>query len=207
MITGIFLGSFDPPHIGHLSVVSECLNNGVDQVLIVPAYKNLWKPSQTKYSVRFVMVQEAFRSYRSRVIISSAEKELGSYKDLRELYYDPKDVDKEGVPTYALLRYLKDLNIYPDLRLITTPETFTEISKWINGPEIYRGNKFIIVYSPHFGNKDFNMTEEMLAIHPQKSLDISSTIIREGIKNNRIMYEYLPGKVGNLINRLKLYKT
>ena len=34
---GLFFGSFDPPHIGHVNVVAGVINSGlVDQVLVIP---------------------------------------------------------------------------------------------------------------------------------------------------------------------------
>lgn len=43
---GIFLGSFDPFHIGHKGAVVEALKRGMDQVWVVPAVWNPWKSSQ-----------------------------------------------------------------------------------------------------------------------------------------------------------------
>lgn len=44
MRVGLFFGSFDPPHIGHVNVVMGAINsNQVDRVLVIPAYQNLWK--------------------------------------------------------------------------------------------------------------------------------------------------------------------
>lgn len=37
-MVGIFFGSFDPPHIGHVNVVTAALNSGkVDKVIVVKA--------------------------------------------------------------------------------------------------------------------------------------------------------------------------
>jgi nicotinate-nucleotide adenylyltransferase len=204
---GIFLGSFDPPHIGHLSVVSECLNSGVSKVLVVPAYLNLWKPDQTPYLKRLKMVMSAFKEYGERVKVMFSEKTLFHDPRLREIYYDPEDLNLDtGVPSYALLRYLQDEIPEEDIRLITTSETFKEIGKWKKGNEIYRENKFIIVFPEHFGDQEFNLPENMITVYPRNDFRISSTLIREGIKEGRIMNEYLPGKVSSLINSMGLYK-
>lgn len=38
MRVGLFLGSFDPIHIGHISIITTVLNaNLVDKVIIIPA--------------------------------------------------------------------------------------------------------------------------------------------------------------------------
>ena len=37
-MVGIFFGSFDPPHIGHVNVVTAAINSAkVDKVIVVPA--------------------------------------------------------------------------------------------------------------------------------------------------------------------------
>lgn len=44
MRVGLFLGSFDPIHIGHISIVTTVLNaNLVDKVIIIPAWHNPFK--------------------------------------------------------------------------------------------------------------------------------------------------------------------
>lgn len=40
MRVGLFFGSFDPPHIGHVNVVMGAINSSqVGRVLVIPAYK------------------------------------------------------------------------------------------------------------------------------------------------------------------------
>ena len=42
MKIGIFIGSFNPPHLGHLDIIKHLLNKKyVDKILIVPT-KNYW---------------------------------------------------------------------------------------------------------------------------------------------------------------------
>lgn len=44
MRVGLFLGSFDPIHIGHIAIVTTVLNaNLVDKVIIIPAWHNPFK--------------------------------------------------------------------------------------------------------------------------------------------------------------------
>lgn len=39
MRVGLFFGSFDPPHIGHVNVVMGAINSSqVGRVLVIPAY-------------------------------------------------------------------------------------------------------------------------------------------------------------------------
>lgn len=58
---GIFFGSFDPPHIGHVNIVTAALNSSiVDKVIVVPAYKSVWKNTETKWEYRLTMAKETF---------------------------------------------------------------------------------------------------------------------------------------------------
>jgi nicotinate-nucleotide adenylyltransferase len=60
MRRGILLGSFDPIHIGHISMATAALNeNLVDEVIFVPAYQNPWKTRSTDFDIRVMMTQLA----------------------------------------------------------------------------------------------------------------------------------------------------
>ena len=51
MKIGLFGGTFDPIHMGHLHMAASALNAGlVDDVVFVPSVQNPWKE---KYSVDF----------------------------------------------------------------------------------------------------------------------------------------------------------
>lgn len=205
---GIFFGSFDPPHIGHLSIVSECLNSGkISKVIVVPAYKNPWKKESSKYIFRYNLVGEAFKSYGDKVIVSQAELKLFSDSDRREKYYNPEDKeDKSGVPTYAVIRYLKEEYKEDEICIITTSETLCEISEWKSGGNILRENKFLIISPDHLGKRNFTLDKNMIEIKPESDIEISSTIIRNSIKEGKLMNEYLPGNTSKLISQLGLYK-
>ena len=40
MRVGVFGGTFDPPHLGHLALAKACVENGLDLVLWVPNHQN-----------------------------------------------------------------------------------------------------------------------------------------------------------------------
>ena len=54
MITGIFGGTFDPPHVGHVAALKEFINScGAERVLVIPTgvppHKNA---GRTEYKAR-----------------------------------------------------------------------------------------------------------------------------------------------------------
>lgn len=76
MRVGLFFGSFDPPHIGHVNVVMGAINSSqVGRVLVIPAYQNLWKESSSKFSYRYAMSCMQFDTLPF-VHVSDVEKRL-----------------------------------------------------------------------------------------------------------------------------------
>ena len=61
MRVGLFFGSFDPPHIGHVNVVMGAINSSqVGRVLVIPAYQNLWKETCIRNRVKLGIYIQPF---------------------------------------------------------------------------------------------------------------------------------------------------
>jgi len=57
----IFGGSFDPPHVGHQSVVLQLLNmSDVDGVIVIPCYEHKFRKQLTEFAERIRMCNMAF---------------------------------------------------------------------------------------------------------------------------------------------------
>lgn len=113
----------DPPHIGHANVVTGVINSGlVDQVLVIPAYQNVWKGRSTRFPYRHAMCCMAFDSLPN-VFVSDIEKSM----------YVPSY--HEGIPTYNVLMELSSRITDKELVIITTPETYREIPNWYDDNE------------------------------------------------------------------------
>lgn len=121
MRVGLFFGSFDPPHIGHVNVVMGAINSSqVGRVLVIPAYQNLWKESSSKFSYRYAMSCMQFDTLPF-VHVSDVEKDLAGPAYPR------------GIPTYVVLEELKSRMPEDELVIITTPETYKDIPEWHKG--------------------------------------------------------------------------
>ena len=135
MRVGLFFGSFDPPHIGHVNVVMGAINsNQVDRVLVIPAYQNLWKENSSKFSYRYAMSCMQFDTLPF-VHVSDVEKDLAGPAYPR------------GIPTYVVLEELKSRMPEDELVIITTPETYKDIPEWHKGSVILCDYKFLMVVS------------------------------------------------------------
>ena len=209
-MVGIFLGSFDPPHIGHLSIVSDALDyEAVNKVIVVPAFSNPWKENQTPWEIRYKMCLEAFSGYKEKVEISDAEQIIVSNKEIQNRFYAEDDVNTikdKTVPSYVLLRYFRDI-IKDKIFLITSEETFPEIKKWNHGLDVLKENSILLIQYDKSSTILPTPWSNTHSIFPKREkIKISSTEIRMRIKVGRIVHEYLPRRTEDLINELKLYK-
>lgn len=112
-MVGVFFGSFDPPHIGHVNIVTAALNSDiVDKVIVVPAYKSVWKNTETKWEYRLTMAKETFDNIPG-VVVDGIEYRIAN---------------GEPLPTYKTIEAIKE--IYGEFIIVTSAETYKEIPRW-----------------------------------------------------------------------------
>ena len=74
---GVFGGSFDPPHVGHVLAVSYALTVApIDAVIVVPTFRHPFGKAMAPYADRVAMAELALASLRG-VSVSRVEEELG----------------------------------------------------------------------------------------------------------------------------------
>ena len=76
MKIGIFGGTFDPPHIGHINICKEFLSRlSLDKLYVIPAFLPPHKEikSNTPVNKRFEMCEIAFSPISSKIEISDVE--------------------------------------------------------------------------------------------------------------------------------------
>lgn len=187
---GFFFGSFDPPHIGHINVVTTALNSGiVDKIEVIPAFKSVWKNTETKWEHRLMMCKSSFNCIPG-VSVNPVEYMLAS---------------GESLPTYKVIDYLK--SIEKDFIIIMTPETFEELPRWMEGDRILKENKFLIVNSRHFNDyRDDPLDSKGNTVIFSPDIQICSTRIREKVKSGKLIEPFVTEEVSTLIRALKLYR-
>lgn len=126
MRVGLLLGSFDPPHIGHVYIASEALNQGMDEVWVIPCWSNPQKSNQTSIEHRLVMCYHTFIDM-SNVYVMDMDKEIKSQTTYEFLQKLPKDSNIE----YWILAG-SDINI----------------QTWYKGDEILNSFKVLTINRP-----------------------------------------------------------
>ncbi len=72
---GIFRGSFDPPHMGHVfAVVQSLLTMNLDEVWILPVFHHPFGKNLTDYNNRFKMSVAAFSDLGSSISVKAYDE-------------------------------------------------------------------------------------------------------------------------------------
>ena len=183
MRIGLFLGSFNPPHIGHVNIVREVLNcKLVDYVWVIPAYQNPNKNVDTSenFSHRYNMCRSMFELPYTNV-------------NLVESVVKPKY-------TYDLLTHLRKNYPTVDFRWIITDETLMEIinGTWYNSDKLLNENKFVVVEGTGKFNNEFPKEYNEIitkqgntSIVLETPISLSSTKIRKMIKDDIIPIPFI----------------
>ncbi len=180
MKLGIFVGSFNPVHEGHIKIADYLLENKyVDKILML-ATPNYWdKQNLVELEHRVNML----KFYENKNIIVD-------------------DIHNKAPYTYQVLRNLKKDYPKDDLYLIIGADNIINFDKWKNINEILT-NKVIIVNRNNIDIEkylDKFPREQFIVIPSFKNIDISSTQIRKG------NYKYLKKEVKEYIQKENLYK-
>lgn len=195
----IFLGTFNPPHIGHLNCIQSILDHeiskNITKIHIIPCYQNPNKEGSVDFNIRLKMCQELFKGFSDKVVV------------------DALDRDHKWVFTYDMLEYFmrnEDSYIKSDFLWIITRETYGELNnnKWHNSEDIISKyiTKMIIVGSkPEMDIHPDNIwCKQYIQLNP--GINVHSTDIRNLVKQGKSINLYTNQKVIDIIENEKLYK-
>ena len=202
MQLGIFGGSFDPVHWGHLVLAKSCLQQAVlDQVWFVPTAHQPFKPQgpQASECHRLAMLQLACQS-ESRFIVSEIEfsRGGGSYTG------DTLAAIREDLPAARLF-------------FLMGADALVDFPNWYQPAEICRLATPLVVHRAGSMQPDFQhikkfMSRQQLAIMHQLQVEmpatpISSSQIRKLISEDGDWRLLVPPAVAEYIEQQDLYRA
>lgn len=195
MRLGIFGGSFDPPHVGHLLVAQDAVTAlKLDRLLIVPAAQQpLKQGQQTPAADRLAMVQRCFA-------------------DVPGLVVDPVEIDRGGlsymVDTVEILQRREPSAV---LHLLIGQDAFETLPRW-REPERLRSMVRLVVLRR--GNaaepvptsaEQYRATNGSLEYLATRRVDVSSTEIRERVRAGHSIRGFVTDAVAEYIESTGLY--
>jgi nicotinate-nucleotide adenylyltransferase len=183
---GLFFGSFNPIHIGHLIIANVMAENAdLSKVWLVVTPQNPFKPSKGLLHEfdRFDMVKAAIAD-NYKLEASDVEFHL------------PK-------PSYTIdtLTHLREKHPHREFKVIIGEDNLENFSKWKNHEQILTHYGLYVYPRPNVTNSEFKRHANVKMIEAPL-LDVSATYIRNCIKNNKSIRYLVPESVEQLI-RLK----
>ncbi len=186
MNIGLFFGTFNPVHVGHVKIISKILKQNLfDQIWIVLSPRS---PHKKYYLVdkddRFRMLQIAFVDYK-KVIVSDVEFFLN-----------------EPNYTAITLEYLKKKYPKNNFSIIMGSDNYLSLGSWAYYRDILKNKIYVYPRKDYFIKK----IEGNITILDLDEMEISSTLIRDkfqkGIEDVAI---YLNTDVFKYITKKRLY--
>jgi len=192
MRIGLYFGSFNPIHHGHLIIANHIQQETeLDNVWFVVSPQNPLKPQKG-------LLNEYHRLYLVQLAVEGENK----LKAVDIEFRLPK-------PSYTAdtLTYLEEKNPGNEYSVIMGSDSFQNIHKWKNFEFILK-NYQIYIYQRQGFNVDMSTyPEARIIIVKAPLLEISATHIRDSIKEGKSIRYLVPDKVKEEIERTGYYRN
>ncbi|MGK7395929.1 MAG: nicotinate (nicotinamide) nucleotide adenylyltransferase [Candidatus Cyclobacteriaceae bacterium M3_2C_046] len=195
MKIGLYFGSFNPIHNGHLIVANILVETtDLQEVWFVISPRNPFKSSST-------LLHEFDRLHMVRLAIED------------NYHFKATDVEFQMPrPSYTIdtLVYLQEKHPHHQFKLIMGSDNMKFFPKWKNSEVIL--NQFGLYIYPRPGAHPNDSDQTILLKHPHVKvfeaplLDISATFIRQCIQKERSIRYLVPDSVTDFIQSKKLYQ-
>ncbi len=157
---GIYGGTFDPIHLGHLRVITSLFEKDlIDQLLVVPAGQPLLRKNAP-------IATGAQRRKMCELAISTLPTEFQN-----KIEVNPIEILREG-PSYAIDTVHAVCATYPEdsIFLVVGSDAFANLSQWHRVEELLDLVSIICIDRPGYPSQGIDI----------QALDIEATTIREG---------------------------
>lgn len=184
---GLLGGTFNPPHLGHL-IIAEQVRNQLDleKILFIPSAEPPHKEEKKAIdaSHRLAMLNEAVKG-NSGFSIEEAELERGGKSYTYDTIVDLKKADP-------------DVEYY----FIIGADMVEDLKNWYKIDELIHIVQFVAVNRPSYSLE----TPYPVIGVDVPNIDISSTLIRQKVKDDCTIRYLVPQEVENYIESKGLYK-
>lgn len=190
MNTGLFFGSFNPIHVGHMILANYMLEfTDLDEVWFVVSPHNPLKEKQTLLA----------QNHRLSMVRLAVEDHI---------HLKASDIEfKLSQPSYTIntLTHLKEKYPKRNFALIMGMDNLQTFDKWKNHEQILKNyNLYIYPRSGFEPGKYADRANVILTDAP--IVEISSSFIRKAIKDKKHVGCFMPDKVATYIKEMNFYK-
>ena len=190
----IFGGAFDPIHMDHLNKCKQVLDiTGYDQLLLMPTYEHIWNKKTASPLHRIGMLLEALKDFKDPRI------QLGFF----EISYRIKGPTIDTVKMLFKSKYYSDMTPNNTAYLIGMDQA-NIMYKWERWEELINLIPFLVISRGDYLKADWFLKPPHLYVNVSGT-DVSSSNIRQDIKNNKLNPEHLTPGTLNYIKEYELY--
>jgi nicotinate-nucleotide adenylyltransferase len=189
MRIGIFGGTFNPVHKGHLFLADQAKKHlDLNKIIFVPAYTPPHKPPEG--------IIDADKRYHMLKLALSGRQHLGVSR---------YEIDRKSkVYSIDTIRYFKRISSkHAQLFFLVGADALEGLNLWKDLNKIFELCELIVFSRPGFSLKTPENRIRAVCID---ALDISSTSVRDAIKNNYSIKGLVSKAVADYIKRNKLYR-
>jgi len=189
MKIGLFFGSFNPVHIGHLAIANYMAEfTDLQQVWFVISPQNPLKRSST-----------LLEDHKRRTVLEIAIEDDGRFRICDVEFRLPK-------PSYTIdtLIHLKELYPLHEFVLIMGSDGLPTFYKWKNHTVIENNYDRYVYPRPGFEVDASGYQRTRLVDAPR--MEISSTFIRNAIREKHDIRHFLPPGVFDYVTEMHLYE-
>ncbi len=189
MQIGLFFGSFNPIHIGHLIIANTMAESDwIDQVWFVVSPQNPFKKSSN-------LAHEHDRLEMVRLAIDENPK------------FNVTDIEfRMPKPSFTIdtLAYLTEKFPQHRFKLILGEDNLVHFHKWKNYEAILEHHELLIYPRPKVTGQT-KISTSYYKIVEAPMIDISATFIRDSLQNGRSIRYLVPGSVADYMRGKHLY--
>lgn len=215
MKIGLFGGTFNPFHNGHLRIIEHVKN----AFCLKKLFLILSATPPHKPDMALAPANDRFEMVRAGI------------SDIKDFFVSDKELVRKG-PSYTidtLEEFKKELGEQAILFLLMGSDAFFDITTWHQKDKLFDTSNIIVMLRGHFASHEpfvsfidesiskgyiFNEPDNSF-IHSQKKtiflcqvprIDISSTMIRQRIKHGKSIEGLVPDRVLKIIQEKELYQ-
>jgi len=190
MKIGLYFGSFNPVHNGHMAIANYFLEfTDLDKIWFVVSPQN---PLKKKKSL--------LPDYHRLEIINKVVYDINNYEVSNIEFHLPK-------PSYTIdtLTYLKEKHPNKNFVLLMGGDNIITLHKWKNYEQLVK-NSQIYVYPRPESNLEEYIKKYNIKIIEAPQMEISSSFIRKSIKDGKNVQFFMPKAAYEYVVEMNFYK-
>ncbi len=189
--TGLFFGSFNPIHVGHLIIANHMVQNSdLDEIWFVISPQSPFKKKASLLADyhRYALVNYAVED-NNKLWASNIEFKLPQ-------------------PSYTThtLAFLEEKYPMKKFALIMGEDNIIHIDKWKNGEYIIENYPIYVYPRPNTPHSKYHDHHNVTIIEDVPRMEVSSTFIRKSIKEGKDVRYLLPNKAWEYVEEMNFYK-